>query len=73
MAAIHLRKHFVVRTDQRSLHFLLEQREVEAEYQKWVLKLMSFNFTIQYKPGSTNSAADSLLESPGNSTAASPC
>ena len=60
-----LGKHFVIRTDQHSLRFLLKQREVEAEYQKWVLKLMPFNFTMQYKPSSTNSAANSLSRVPG--------
>ena len=43
-----LGKHFVVRTDQRSLRFLLEQRVVEAEYQKWLIKLMPYNFRILY-------------------------
>ena len=63
-----LGKHFVVRTDQRSLWFLLEQREVEAEYQKWLSKLMPYNFSIQYKPGSSNSAADALSRIPDNAT-----
>ena len=41
-----LGKHFVVQTDQCSLRFLLEQRVVEAEYQKWLIKLMPYNFRI---------------------------
>ena len=53
-------KHFVVRTDQSNLRFLLEERVVETEYQKWLIKLMPYNFTIQYKPKRSNSAADSL-------------
>ena len=61
-------KQFVVRTDQRSLRFLLEQRGVEAEYQKWVLKLMPYNFTIQYRPGSTNSAVDALSRALGETS-----
>ena len=58
-------KQFVVRIDQRNLCFLLEQRVVEAEYQKWILKLMPYNFIIQYKPSSTNSAADALSRALG--------
>ena len=61
-------KHFVVRTDQRSLHFLLERWEVDAEYQKWLLKLMPYNFSIQYRPGSSNSAANALSRIPDNAT-----
>ena len=61
-----LGKHFTIHTDMRSLHFLLEQCEVEAGYQKWLLKLMPSNFSIQCKPGKTNSAADSLSRVSGD-------
>ena len=63
-----LGKHFVVKTDQRSLRFLFERRVVEPEYQKWLLKLMPYNFSIQYKPGSINSVVDSLSRVPVEST-----
>lgn len=51
---------FLIRTDQQSLKFLLEQRKTGSEYQRWVSKLLEYNFTIVYKPGHTNNAADSL-------------
>lgn len=36
------------------------QREVNSEYQKWVRKLMGFDFEVQYKPGVSNQVADAL-------------
>ena len=40
-------------------HFLL-QREVNRDYQKWMMKLMGFDFTIEYNPGNKNTVVDAL-------------
>ena len=57
-------RRFVVRTDQQSLKFLLEQRVIGVEYQKWITKLMGYQFDIQYRTGASNRVADALSRIP---------
>lgn len=52
--------HFIIRTDQRSLKYLTEQRLLGEDQAKWTTKLMGLDFEIQYKPGHQNKAADAL-------------
>lgn len=55
-----LGRHFTVRTDQQSLKYLLEQPVIGTDYQKWVTKLMGFDFEIQFRRGANNKVADTL-------------
>ena len=55
-----LGRHFIVRTDQQSLRYMTQQREIGADYQRWVSKLLGYSFEIQYKPGCSNRVADAL-------------
>ncbi|XP_024024005.1 uncharacterized protein LOC112092314 [Morus notabilis] len=55
-----LGRHFIVRTDQRSLRFLLEQQIMNEAQQRWICKLIGLDFEIHYKPGRDNRVADAL-------------
>jgi len=49
-----------VRTDHRSLRFLLDQRLTTIPQHQWASKLLGFDFVVEYKPGSLNVVADAL-------------
>ena len=55
-----LGRKFVIRMDQKSLKFLLDQRVRTPEQQRWFVKLLRYEFVIQYKPGRENRVADVL-------------
>ncbi|KAA0062470.1 Ty3/gypsy retrotransposon protein [Cucumis melo var. makuwa] len=52
--------HFVVYTDQKALRHILERREIILGVQKWLMKLVGFDFEIRYRAGPENKAADAL-------------
>lgn len=52
--------HFVSRTDQKSLKWLLQQKVSTPFQQFWLFKLMGFDYEIQYEGGKENFAADAL-------------
>ena len=51
---------FLVRTDHYSLKFLLDQRLSTIPQHHWVGKLLGFDFSVEYKPGATNTVANAL-------------
>ncbi|GKB65613.1 ty3-gypsy retrotransposon protein [Tanacetum coccineum] len=55
-----LGRRFVIRTDHKSIKELMQQVIQTPLQQKYVRKLMGFDFSIEYKPGTTNRAADAL-------------
>lgn len=50
----------MVRIDHYNLKFLLDERLSTIPQYQWASKLLGFNFTVEYKPGSANIVADSL-------------
>ena len=55
-----LPNHFVIKTDQKSLKYLLEQRLNTPIQQQWLPKLLEFDYEIQYRQGKENVVADAL-------------
>ncbi|KAL2253797.1 UNVERIFIED_CONTAM: Retrovirus-related Pol polyprotein from transposon [Sesamum indicum] len=55
-----LGNHFIIRTDQKSLKHILDQRIDSVLQQKGVTKLFGLSYEVQYKKGKENKAADAL-------------
>ncbi|XP_019248471.1 PREDICTED: uncharacterized protein LOC109227729 [Nicotiana attenuata] len=56
----YIRRHFIVKTYQKALKYLLEQN-IHTEFQvAGISKLMAFDFSIEYKKGNENKADDAL-------------
>ena len=55
-----LGKKFIIRTNQKSLRALLDQVVWTLEQQKYLAKLLGYQYTIVYKPGKENRVVDAL-------------
>jgi hypothetical protein len=53
-------RHFKVKTDHDSLKYFLEQRLSSEEQQKWVTKVLGYDFEIVYKKGKQNVVVNAL-------------
>ncbi|KAA8532223.1 hypothetical protein F0562_032252 [Nyssa sinensis] len=61
-----LGRKFFIQTDHHSLKYFLEQRVATPEQQKWVAKLLVYDYEIIYRLGHENSAADALSRKPNS-------
>lgn len=55
---------FVIKTDQKRLGHLLDQKLSTPSQFGWMTKLMSMDYEIQYKKRKDNSVADALSRAP---------
>ena len=53
-------RHFKFKKDHDSLKYFLEQILSSKEQQKWVTKILGYDFEIVYKKGKQNVVADAL-------------
>lgn len=51
---------FIIRTDQKSLKILLDQTISTTAQQRWLVKLLGYDYEIEYKRGKENYVADAL-------------
>ena len=56
--------HFTVRTYHEALEWLASARYKNAKLERWALRLLEFDFSIQYKKGCENVVADCLSRLP---------
>jgi hypothetical protein len=50
----------IIRTDQQSLKIIQEQKLTEGVQHKLLIKLLGYNYTVEYKKGKENTVADAL-------------
>jgi hypothetical protein len=55
-----LGSHLIIKIDQQSLKYMMSQRLTEGIQHKLLMKLLEFNYSIEYKKGKENRAADAL-------------
>ncbi|KAA3452986.1 Transposon Ty3-G Gag-Pol polyprotein [Gossypium australe] len=53
-------RHFYIKTNHQSLKFLSEQQAVTPYQQKWVAKMLGYDYSIIYRKGTQNFVADAL-------------
>ena len=56
------RNEFVVRTDNNPLTYIFTSTNLDAAGQRWVARLASYNFSLEYQKGKDNTAADFLSQ-----------
>ncbi|SAM05196.1 hypothetical protein [Absidia glauca] len=50
----------IVLTDHRNLEYFMTAKKLNRRQARWAIELSTFNFVIQYRPGTKNTKADAL-------------
>lgn len=58
-----LARRFIIKTDHKSLRFLLDQRMRQEFQHPWIQKLVGYDYLVEYKKGAENKAANALSRS----------
>ena len=53
-------KKFVVRTDHSSLRWMLNQKDLQDQLARWIQKLSTYDFDIEFRPGKKHGNADAM-------------
>lgn len=53
-------RHFVIKTDQQAIQYFLNQKLTTVAQQKWLSRLLGFDYSIVYHKGKDNVVADPL-------------
>ena len=56
------RNEFVVHTDNNPLTYIFSSANLDAAGQRWVVRLASYNFSLEYQKGKDNKVADFLSQ-----------
>ena len=56
------RNEFVVRTDNNPLTYIFSSANLDAAGQRWLARLTSYNFSLEYQKGKDNTVADFLSQ-----------
>jgi RNase H-like domain found in reverse transcriptase len=57
-------EHFIIRTDQHSLRWVLDLADAQGRLARWRLRLPEFYFEVQYAPGRSHHGADVMSRLP---------
>ena len=53
-------RHFRINTDNAAMKWLMDKKEPTGKFARWIIKIQSYNFTIEHRKGTQNQNADAI-------------